>query len=48
MCVFCDIILEREEKPIAAGHTMSEEHLPLDVVEYEIEHLAVMRNNNTD
>ena len=41
-------MLERWKEPIAAGQKMADEHLPLDVVKYEIEHLAVTRNNNAD
>ena len=46
--VFCDVMLEKGKEPIAAGQKMVDEHQPLEVVQYEIEHIAVTRNNNAD
>ena len=46
--VFYDVMLERVKEPIAAGQKTSDEHLPLNVVQYEIKHFAYTRNNNVD
>ena len=44
----CYVRKGEEPIAIAAGQRTVDEHLFLDVVQYEIEHLAVTRNNNAD
>ena len=47
MCIL-QCYVKKGEEPIAAGQKTANKHLLPDMMQYEIEHLAIMRNNSAD